>query len=798
MPASLVRFFLLCSLALGMPFQDVETVREELPDGSTIVRAVRVGAAGERVSHGPFEHRAADGTVLAEGEFEDGRASGRWRLRHPRGEVLGSGKYRNGERVGEWKFQYPNGTRRAVGLFREGRPHGEWELDYPHGRPWARGKFQEGELVGSWTLFQETGIEEPRESGAYAAQRTSWPDGTPRAEGFTLDGVPHGAWTVWWPSGREMLRADLLRGRRAGSWSFTHADGTPDPEMQAGPYGAPTIAGGLLEELEALDRMGSEYLPAPTAETRVPAVEHAAPESAAEIPAELAARLARALGKYRGADEDERKAAVQELLAAGLDALHPVLEMLREIDPTETEPSKLAGRVREELLLPLLGAQAFEWQEGTESEAVAANRLTLDRWESFRQRCSLPALYRSADLGQRAKGAVRTALLCFPLEELGECAGLPPPPCYARRSLPREGAAEDALQNGLRWLARHQDADGRWDADGFMKHDPERERCDGAGSDVHDAGVTSLALLAFLGAGNTPHSGEHASVVSAAAGWLVQQMDPRTGQIMAPRITVDEETGKRRLVFPSLWAYDHALATLALAEAAAVSPDPALLETVRRAVEVIHAMRNPSGAWRYDLPPTGESDTSVTCWMVRALIAAREAGVTVDPEALAGAAKWIDDMTEAATGRVGYDSPGSTSARVPSVNEQYPVENGEALTAAGLLSRILLGQDRRTTPILQKHAELIVKTLPKWEALGNDMCYWYFGSYAMFQMGGPKWDSWNDALGHAVLESQRHDGAHKGSWDPAGPWGWAGGRVYSTAMMVLTLEAPFALELASR
>jgi hypothetical protein len=43
----------------------------------------------------------------------------------------------------------------------------------------------------------------------------------------------------------------------------------------------------------------------------------------------------------------------------------------------------------------------------------------------------------------------------------------------------------------------------------------------------------------------------------------------------------------------------------------------------------------------------------------------------------------------------------------------------------------------------------------------------------------------------AVLDSQRQDGAHYGSWDAVGPWGMKGGRVYSTATMVLCLEVYF-------
>ena len=94
---------------------------------------------------------------------------------------------------------------------------------------------------------------------------------------------------------------------------------------------------------------------------------------------------------------------------------------------------------------------------------------------------------------------------------------------------------------------------------------------------------------------------------------------------------------------------------------------------------------------------------------------------------------------------------------------------------------------------MEKHADLLVKSLPEWDpdGLSNDMYYWYYGSYAMFQMGGRHWENWNKAMKKAVLDSQRRDGSSKGSWDPIGPWGFSGGRVYSTALGVLCLEVYF-------
>ena len=64
---------------------------------------------------------------------------------------------------------------------------------------------------------------------------------------------------------------------------------------------------------------------------------------------------------------------------------------------------------------------------------------------------------------------------------------------------------EIAVDLGLKWLADHQDVDGHgmWDCDGYMKHDPADDQCDGPGKALYDPGVTGLALLAFLGAGHT-------------------------------------------------------------------------------------------------------------------------------------------------------------------------------------------------------------------------------------------------------------------------------------------------------
>ncbi|MEM6674967.1 MAG: prenyltransferase/squalene oxidase repeat-containing protein [Planctomycetota bacterium] len=336
---------------------------------------------------------------------------------------------------------------------------------------------------------------------------------------------------------------------------------------------------------------------------------------------------------------------------------------------------------------------------------------------------------------------------------------------------------EQAIKDGLEWLKNHQDQDGMWDNDEFMKHDPSNDKCDGAGDPIHDVGVTGLALLAFLGDGHTMTLGLYKDVVKRGIKWLMDEQDRETGLF-------GEELGHAFL-------YDHAIASLAFTETFYLDKAIILKSKAQKAMNYISRARNPYGVWRYEVPPDGENDTSVTGWMVFAMKSAEEGKLKIDREAYTAAIQWFDEMTDPATARVGYLEVGSPSSRVTGLNNQYPTDKGEALTAVALLCRFFLGQVPDEEPMMEKHAELLLKTLPKWEPeeLGCDMYYWYYGTYAMYQMGGKYWKEWRKALEPAVLSSQRKDGSSKGSWDPVGPWGYSGGRVYSTATMVLCLEA---------
>ncbi|MEM8713525.1 MAG: prenyltransferase/squalene oxidase repeat-containing protein, partial [Planctomycetota bacterium] len=252
---------------------------------------------------------------------------------------------------------------------------------------------------------------------------------------------------------------------------------------------------------------------------------------------------------------------------------------------------------------------------------------------------------------------------------------------------PASASLERPIRLGLRWLADHQDPDGRWSADGFMAHDPTDEKTDGAGMSVHDVGVTSLALMALFGDGSTPTQGEYRDNAAQGVEWLLKQQDPETGLF-------GQQVGFAFL-------YDHALASLAITNALHLTGADHLRAPAQSALNFIASCRNPYGVWRYSVPPDGDNDTSLTSWMMQVIRSGQDAGLKVDLESWSAALAWLDEMTDPASGRIGYTERGSFSARVPGMNVHHDVTKFEALTAAGLYTRLLAGEaSNGPTPVM--------------------------------------------------------------------------------------------------
>lgn len=345
--------------------------------------------------------------------------------------------------------------------------------------------------------------------------------------------------------------------------------------------------------------------------------------------------------------------------------------------------------------------------------------------------------------------------------------------------------SEQAVERALVWLARHQDPEGFWDADGFGARCPAGDQCDGAGGDQRDTasegglrsnafdpdalrnagkfadtGVTGLVVLCYLGAGYTHEEGKYADQVDRALRWLVRQQQ-ENGFIGGEALRYDR-------------MYCHGMATLALGEACGMTRESANARHLRsalvKAVRYIVEVQNPGdGGWRY--LPGQRGDMSMFGWQLMALRSAEVAGIPMPEETRA---KMEQFLKKTATGK-----QGGLSAYMP----------GEApkrsMTAESLFSRLILGVNS-DVGATEEGVAYLMQELPKQSR--PDLYYWYYGTLALYHHGGESWSTWNEALQGTLVTTQRKSGHATGSWDPRDPWSNYGGRLYATTFSVLSLE----------
>jgi len=91
-------------------------------------------------------------------------------------------------------------------------------------------------------------------------------------------------------------------------------------------------------------------------------------------------------------------------------------------------------------------------------------------------------------------------------------------------------------------------------------------------------------------------------------------------------------------------------------------------------------------------------------------------------------------------------------------------------TAGAMVSRQFMGW-KRTDPLLLKQADMLVDLATTSGTMQTDGLYLrYFGTLAMFQMGGDWWKRWNSWNRDALIGNQIVGGDEDGSWDPEGIW----------------------------
>jgi len=324
-------------------------------------------------------------------------------------------------------------------------------------------------------------------------------------------------------------------------------------------------------------------------------------------------------------------------------------------------------------------------------------------------------------------------------------------------------ATENAVRQGLLWLAHHQEADGSWDCAKY------------GGQAQHNVAATSLALLAFLGSGSSIRSGPYHSLVRRGVLWLQRQQAPN-GCV-----------GPHR--------YQAALALMVLAEAYGMGAGEDLRRSAQRAVQWAAASQCPSGGWDYTARGGAEqrSDSSVTGWWVMALKSAKTAGLEVPEPVLQRALEYCRRAITQPTVPVRADARCTMSYSNPGPRERIQAGGGSPrLTAVGLTCLQFLGCPRTHPQVVGCVNQVLADGVPRAER--PDFYRWYYAALGLFQLGAhsESWRQWNEPMKLALLQTQVLDGAsrqERGSWNPeTDAHGKQWGRVGQTALGTLMLE----------
>lgn len=359
--------------------------------------------------------------------------------------------------------------------------------------------------------------------------------------------------------------------------------------------------------------------------------------------------------------------------------------------------------------------------------------------------------------------------------------------------LEKEGGTsltEAAVARGLRWLAKVQNEDGSWSLQNYKYH----YRKDNQG----DMAATALALLPFLGAGQTNEYGRYKDTVARGLKWMIEHQDPHSGDL--------------RNGLPNHMAmYAQGQAAIVLTEAYAMTGDERFREPAQKAIDfIVGAQRSSNdrlqrGGWRYQ--PNQVGDTSVFGWQMMALQSALspQLGLEVPRKTMLMAQDFLDVVGNPRDG----ETPANTFYGYLRGNEKTP-----AMTAEALLCRVYLGwkrddirlkiateyllkrkppSDRYDWPIIlddefwkdKNKVERLKRSTPRY----YNLYYIYYATQLFHHYGGPEWKAWNDDMQRTLVPLQETEGTYAGSWDPDQfRWGSGGQRIYTTAIAVCTLE----------
>lgn len=295
-------------------------------------------------------------------------------------------------------------------------------------------------------------------------------------------------------------------------------------------------------------------------------------------------------------------------------------------------------------------------------------------------------------------------------------------------------SGREAILAGVDWLVQHQSGAGYWTLDG----EPGEP----------SVNTTSLATLALLRESHPPDAKERRERILLAANWLERTLT----------LTLD--------------AREQASCLYALSELRNRFPAKFKVESVQARVDSLLALRNAEKCWSDD--PEEPTRLLTTAWATGALVASRGAGCEINPADLQALEAWFDSIAD-------------DDGQVQSESTSGAVQHGPALC---LLPRLMLNLGRPVSAKLQRQAALLVtpRARPDWEQEALEA--WYASATALLLLKHEQAPDWYTEMRDMFLDNQMKGGSAAGCWNPVG-YEPDRGRVRSTAIAVLSLEAPY-------
>jgi len=330
---------------------------------------------------------------------------------------------------------------------------------------------------------------------------------------------------------------------------------------------------------------------------------------------------------------------------------------------------------------------------------------------------------------------------------------------------------DETVDRALTWIAQQQIADGRFRT-----------------LDTGQPAVTSLCVLAFLSRGHIPGEGPYGQQIDKAIDYVLSRQQG-SGIIasIAPTLPMQAHNPTHTAI------YNHAISGLMLTEAYGMTAREdanRIRSAIERAVQFtrLHQRTHKDypgdqGGWRYVKPwPGSDSDLSVTSWQLMFLRSARNAGFDVPAGDIDAAMEYVARCFDVHRRSFVYGLVGGDRRL------------SRAMAGAGALSLSLGGYHE--TEAAGAAGDWILRH-PFEPYLGNagiehDTRYFYgafYCSQAMLQLGGRHWQAFYPRLARVLVANQSASGA----WDSEPGEDVLYGNVYTSALAVLALTAPYQL-----